>query len=108
MSELGVTSPLPCLLTPVPSKWSSRGDAEGRYGSGIPSNIFFGLTGGCGDIQSGDTGAGQRHPRVGLVGSKKKSRALRPETLRFPTLQGLALVGYLMAGASASRVPGLV
>lgn len=109
MSELGVTSPLPCLLTPVPSKWSSRGGAESRNGSGIPSNIFFGLAGGSGDIQSGDTGAGQRHPRVGLLGSKKKSRALGPETHDgFPTLGALALGGYLMAGASPSRVPGLV
>lgn len=54
------------------------------------------------------TGAGQRHPRVGLVGSRRKSRALGPETHCFPTLGALSLGGYLMAGASPSRVPGLV
>lgn len=43
-------------------------------------------------MQSGGHDAGQRHPRVSLPGSGKKSWVFSPETHNFPILWGLALV----------------
>lgn len=78
----------------MPSKWSGREGTENRHGSGdicleSPHTFSHGLIGGRDNRQSGGDDAGQRHPREGLPGSRKKSRALGPETQGFPILWGL-------------------
>ena len=78
---------------PTSSKWSGRAGTESRHSSGdvcreSPQTFSLGLIVGSNHRQSGGNGAGQRHPRVGLSGSRK-SRALVPGTHGFPIFWGL-------------------